>query len=59
MAEMAFHLALPYHRHGQNRRAVALYERALEIAQNIGDIAAVANKGENEENAAVGIHLSF
>ncbi len=39
---LAYHLARPYQQLGQNRRALRLYEMALEIDQELGDLRAVA-----------------
>jgi tetratricopeptide (TPR) repeat protein len=39
---LAYHLARPYERIGQNRRALALYELAIELYQTAGDIRSVA-----------------
>src|SRR5207244_11968971 len=39
---LAYHLAEPYQRLGQNRRALALYEQALEIDQDLGDVRGIA-----------------
>ena len=39
---LAYHLAWPYQRLGQNRRALALYELSLEIDQELGDLRRVA-----------------
>src|SRR5712691_2445356 len=41
-SSLAYHLARPYRRLGQNRRALTLYEQALEIDQKLGDIRGVA-----------------
>ena len=39
---LAYHLAHPYRRLGQNRRALALYTQALAIDQELGDVREVA-----------------
>jgi len=39
---LAYHLAQPYQRLGQNRRALSLYEQALETYQELGDVRSVA-----------------
>src|SRR5207244_8495604 len=41
-SSLAYHLAEPYQRLGQNRRALALYEQALEIDQDLGDVRGIA-----------------
>src|SRR6266516_1215759 len=41
-SSLAYHLARPYERMGQNRRALALYELALELDQAAGDIRSIA-----------------
>src|SRR6266568_2761265 len=41
-SSLAYHLARPYEKLGQNRRALALYELALEIYQHLGDVRGVA-----------------
>ncbi len=41
-SSLAYHLARPYERLGQNRRALALYELALQICQELGDLRGVA-----------------
>lgn len=41
-SSLAYHLAKPYLRLGQNRHALALYEQALEIDQELGDVQGVA-----------------
>jgi tetratricopeptide (TPR) repeat protein len=40
-SSLAYRLAEPYQRLGQNRRALALYEEALEIIQELGDVRGV------------------
>jgi tetratricopeptide (TPR) repeat protein len=37
-SSLAYHLAKPYQRLGQNRHALALYEQALEMYQELGDV---------------------
>jgi tetratricopeptide (TPR) repeat protein len=39
---LAFNLAIPYQRLGQNRHALELYEEALENYQELGDVSGVA-----------------
>ena len=41
-SSLAYHLAKPYERMGQNRRALALYGLALELDQEAGDVRGVA-----------------
>src|SRR5438067_2087796 len=41
-SSLAYHLASPYQRLGQNRRALALYELALQIYEELGDVRSVA-----------------
>ncbi len=41
-SSLAYHLAETYERLGQNRHALALYEQALEIYQELGDVRGVA-----------------
>src|SRR6266700_1967393 len=41
-SSLAYHLAQPYRRLGQNRHALALYQQALEIYQELGDVSGVA-----------------
>src|SRR5205085_6181228 len=41
-SNLAYHLAEPYMRLGQNRRALALYEQALEIYQELGEVRGVS-----------------
>ncbi len=41
-SSLAYLLAKPYQRLGQNRRVLALYEQALEINQELGDVRSVA-----------------
>ena len=41
-SSLAYHLANPYQRLGQNRRALALYEQVLEMRQELGDVHTVA-----------------
>jgi tetratricopeptide (TPR) repeat protein len=39
---LAYHLAEPYQRLGQNRRALSLYEQALELSQELGNLRTLA-----------------
>jgi len=48
---LAYHLAQPYKRLGQNRHALALYQQALEIDQELGDVRGVAAT----QNAMAGV----
>ncbi len=41
-SSLAYHLAQPYQRLGLNRRALALYEQALEIDQDLGNVRNIA-----------------
>src|SRR5439155_18410 len=41
-SSLAYHLASPYQRLGQNRRALALYELAVKIYQELDDVRSVA-----------------
>jgi len=41
-SSLAYHLATPYQRLGQNRRALALYEETLELNQELGNVRSVA-----------------
>ena len=41
-SSLAYHLAYPYHRLGQNRQALALYQQALKIDQELGDVRGVS-----------------
>jgi tetratricopeptide (TPR) repeat protein len=41
-SSLAYYLAKPYERLGQNRRSLSLYEQALEIDQDLGDVRSVA-----------------
>src|SRR3989440_1206538 len=41
-SSLAYHMAQPYKRLGQNRHALALYELALQMYQELGDVRGVA-----------------